>query len=108
MRKPLGIVTLCRFADDVARAECAKAGIPFQTPLQVWMASGLDVALTLMEGSGARYQGLSREQALSVVAYFKAEAERIRSVDQRLAIWYLAWASVIEAESVAGGEAASE
>ena len=55
-----------------------------------------DVALTLMELSAGNFQGLNRQSAAESIAYFRAEANRSRSVDPQIAIWYEAWANAIE------------
>ena len=102
MAKPLNIVQLCNAARRIAAAECAKVGLPFETPVQHALASGLDVALTLMEQSGSRYGGLNRQEAGGIATYFREEGPRNASIDTQIAIWYQAWASVIESELNAG------
>lgn len=91
------VVDLSREAGSVARAESERAGTPFMTPLQIALGSGLDVALTLWGVSGGAFHGLDAESARKCVAYFRDEAERSTAVDVQIAIWYRAWASVIEA-----------
>ncbi|MBK9214644.1 MAG: hypothetical protein IPM59_03455 [Chloracidobacterium sp.] len=98
MKKQMDVIELSNSVGEIARAECEKARIPFVTPLQVGLGSGFDVALTLMEQSVGLYKGLSQEKKRRVVEYFRAEAERSKAVDPYIVIWYLAWASVIEAE----------
>jgi hypothetical protein len=93
---PVTIVHLSKLAGKLAKVECEKAGLPFITPVQVALGSGLDVALTLMEQSAGVFQGLDRQSAAESVTYFRAEANRSRSVDPQIAIWYEAWANAIE------------
>lgn len=100
VKKTLGFLEMIKSASAIAAAECVKAGIPFKTPLLVGITSGFDVALTLLEESVTQYRGFTREGAKRVFTYFQAEAERSKSVDQQIAIWYLAWATVIEAEYI--------
>lgn len=92
------IVALCRAAGKLAEAESERAGVPFVTPVQVALGSGLDVALTLMERSAGLFQGLSPESASECVAYFRAEADRSDAVDVQIAIWYRAWATAVESQ----------
>ena len=94
--EPVTIVHLSKLAGKLAQAECEKAGLPFMTPVQIALGSGLDVALTLMELSAGVFQGLNRQSAVESIAYFRAEANRSRSVDPQIAIWYEAWANAIE------------
>ncbi|MBK7394414.1 MAG: hypothetical protein IPI64_14155 [Chloracidobacterium sp.] len=98
----MDIIELSNSVGEIARAAYDKAGIPFMTPLQIGLTSGLDVALTLMQVSVTSRKGLSQEDKLRVVDYFRAEAERSKSVDPQIVIWYLAWAEVIERESATG------
>ena len=98
--KPVTIVDLSKLAGRLAEAECQKAGVPFITPVQVALGSGLDVALTLMEMSVGVFQGLNHQCATESIAYFRAEANRSRSIDPQIAIWYDAWARAIETHFV--------
>lgn len=91
------VVRLSQEAGLVARLECERVGVPFVTPVQNALGSGLDVALTLMECSAGLFQGLETEAAQKCVAYFREEAARSEAVDVQIAIWYRAWATIIEA-----------
>lgn len=93
----VSIVHLCRVAGRLAEAECDKAGLPFLTPVQGALGSGLDVALTLMEPSVGAFRGLGRQAALECITHFRTEAGRSQWGDPRIAIWYAAWANAIEA-----------
>jgi hypothetical protein len=90
------IVILCNEAGQIAGLECERVGIPFTTPAQIALGSGLDVALTLMELSAGVFQGLSKKSARESVAYFRDEATRSEAVDIQIAIWYRSWAMAIE------------
>ena len=90
------IVDLSTLAGRLAEAECEKAGIPFKTDVQIGLASGLDVALTLMEESAGFFRGLGGQSVERASAYFRAEAERSRSIDPHIAIWYESWAKAVE------------
>ena len=91
----INVVDLSREAGDLARAESARAGVPFMTPVQVALGSGLDVALTLWGVSGGSFSGLDSESARRCVDYFRDEAERSERIDLQVAIWYRAWATAI-------------
>jgi hypothetical protein len=96
MAEPITIVYLSKMAGELARAMSKDAELPFVTPVQFALGSGLDVALTLMEESVGTFRGLTQPSATGIVSYFRAEAARSRSVDPQIAIWYEAWASTIE------------
>ena len=100
MSQRRGIVSLSAWVGNITASECRKRGIPFETPVMVGMSSGLDVALTLLEGAHAEFPGLTREDALRVVTYFREEAQRTDPALEQIRIWYLAWAAVVEAEFV--------
>ena len=92
----LTIVELSTLTGMIANGECTKAGLPYMTPLMIGAANGLDVGLTLWEASGGLFEGFSRQSAERASTYFRAEAERSRSIDRRIAIWYESWAKAIE------------
>src|SRR5688572_26914660 len=91
------ITVLSGLVGQIVRLECAKAGVPYETPVQFALASGLDTTLTIMEESVGVYRGLDASVVEKIVAYFRAEAKRSRSVDQQIAFWYDAWATVLQA-----------
>ena len=72
-------------------------GLDPQSAISVGMASGLDVALTMIESStGVPFQSLSSEAATQIRDYFLQEAAESKAIHPQISIWYLAWAEVIE------------
>ena len=72
------------------------AGLNRQSPMLVALASGFDVAITLLEQStGALFSDLSPEAAERVVKYLRDEAVRSEAVDLQIAIFYRSWAEVL-------------
>jgi hypothetical protein len=72
-------------------------GLDPQSAISVGMASGLDVALTMIESStGVPFQSLSLDAAKQIRDYFLQEAAESKAIHPQISIWYLAWAEVIE------------
>jgi len=93
------IVELSSKAGQLARAMAARAGLTPHPTMFLGLVSGFDVAITLVEEStGARFGGLSSESATKMVEYFRDEADRSEAMDLQSAIFYRAWAEVIESE----------
>jgi hypothetical protein len=79
-----------------AVTQAVSAGLNRQAPILVALASGFDVALSLLEQStGARFSDLTPEAAERVVKYFRDEAVRSEAVDPQVAIFYRSWAEVL-------------
>lgn len=93
--KSVTIIDLSNMACKLAKAECNKAGLPFTTDVQIGLASGLDVVLSLLEESSGLFKGLSNQSAERVTTYFRAEAERSKYLDRHIAIWYDCWAKAL-------------
>ena len=108
MRENIGIMDIVHLTNSIRIKRYRDAGISFEpvslhgslipmmaeSVLLLGLTSGLDVALTLMEESVGKFNGLSVEQASNIVNYFRKEAER-NSTDE-IAIWYLSWADAVE------------
>jgi len=91
------IVELANQAGQLTRAMSARADLNLHSPMFLGLASGFDVAITLMEEStGTRFGGLNSESALKVVGYFRDEAGRSAAVDSQVAFFYSSWAEIIE------------
>ena len=91
------IIDLSNMAGDVSRTKNEQAGLDPQSALVFGMASGLDVAITLFEQStGVCFNGLPPDKAMMVSHYFREEADRSEKVHKQVAIWYRAWAEVLE------------
>ena len=93
------IVQLSQLAGDLTRAMSHQRGLDANSPMLLGLASGFDVALTIIEQStGVRFNGFRRESAEKVIAYFRAEADRSENLDSQIAIFYRCWADVIDTE----------
>ena len=87
---------LSAHAGDLTRERSSRAGLPAHSPVLFALASGIDVALTVIEQStGERFRGLTPEIAKTVVQYFRDEAARSSAVDRQVAIFYESWADAI-------------
>lgn len=83
-------------AGALAQAMSIAAGLNRQSPTIVALASGFDVALSLIEQStGALFSDPTPEAAERLVKYFWDEAVRSEAVDQQIAIFYRSWAEVL-------------
>lgn len=83
-------------AGELSSSMSLRAGLNPHSPVVSALASGLDVALTILEQStGARFSGLAHPAAAQVVQYFLDEAKRSEPVDPQITIFYLAWAQVL-------------
>jgi hypothetical protein len=72
-------------------------GLDPQSAIHAGMASGFDVALTIIESStGVPFQSLSIDAATQIRDYFIQTAAENKAIDPQISIWYLAWAEVIE------------
>ena len=93
------ILQLSQQAGDLFRLASSRSGLDPYSPVMVALASGLDIALTLMEEStGVRYKGLTPESARKVVDYFCQEAKRSKPLDPQIALFYAAWAEALGSE----------
>ena len=91
------IIDLSNMAGDISRAKNEQVGLDPQSALVWGMASGLDVALTLLEQStGVYFNGLPPDKAMMVSHYFREEADRSEKFHKQIAIWYRSWAEVLE------------
>jgi hypothetical protein len=91
------IIDLSMMAGDILKSESKQEGIDPQSSLAIGMASGLDVGLTLLEQStGVLFKGLTTDKAIMVSHYFREEADRAEKIHKQIAIWYRAWAEVLE------------
>jgi hypothetical protein len=91
------IVELANQAGQLARAMSVRAGLNPYSPMFLGLASGFDVAITLIEEStGTRFGGLNSESALKVVKYLRDEAGRCAAMDLQVADFYNSWAEIIE------------
>ncbi len=85
-------------AGELSRKMRASAGLPPVSPMVFGMASGFDVAITLLEQStGAYFRDLNSESASRVVKYFREEAARSALADPQVEIYYLCWAEILTA-----------
>lgn len=73
-----------------------KEGLPARSKTLVALASGLDVAVTVLEESVGSFKGLTPERAKKVCDYFRTEAKRSERIDRETAIFYLAWADALD------------
>jgi hypothetical protein len=82
----VSVVSLCGEAGIRVRCESERAGIPFETPVQTALVSGLDVALTLWRLSGGSFPGLETESAQKCVARYSVFGVAISKVCRCLGI----------------------
>ena len=88
---------LIRLQDVFRRKIYEDLGIPTPTDGLVALSSGLDVALTILEGSGADFEGLSTNGARRVSDYFRSESEKYLDTNVEIGIWYRSWAEAVKA-----------
>ena len=83
---------------EIVRIRSTNVGLDPRSAIIFAVASGCDIALTLLEQSTeARFSGLSRESANRVINYFREEAARSVNVDRQVALIYETWAEFLEA-----------
>jgi len=91
------IIDLSKMAGDISKAMNEQAGLDPQSALVFGIASGFDVAITLLEQStGVYFNGLLPNKALMVSHYFREEADCSEKVHKQIAIWCHAWAELLE------------
>jgi hypothetical protein len=91
------ITALSTMVGVLFRDMSTRNGLDPQSAISVGMASGLDVALTIIESStGVPFQSLSIDTATQIRDYFLQEAVESKAIHPQISIWYLAWAKVIE------------
>jgi hypothetical protein len=96
-QQPPTIVELCNMVGLLFRDMSMRNDLNPQSAIHVGLASGLDVALTIIESStGVPFQSLSIETAKKIRDYFLREAAERKLMHPQISIWYLAWAEVIE------------
>ncbi|MCE9614795.1 MAG: hypothetical protein K8T26_11000 [Lentisphaerae bacterium] len=92
----LTIVELSNRAGLVFRSLCEEAGIRPGSDVHHALASGHDIAITLLETStGIPFGTLTPISAKEIAEYFIHEAVRTEPVHREIAIYYRAWALVI-------------
>ena len=94
--KPITIVSVVQLVDRIRRAQYESSGIPEVTPTLIGLAGGLDVALTLMEQSVRPFEGLTPDEAVRTVEYFRSQAATESERNQEASIWYSAYADAVE------------
>jgi hypothetical protein len=93
------IVESAKKAGELTRATFQQSGLATQSPMLLGLASGFDIAITLLEESTqVHFNDLSQQSAKKVVDYFEAEANRSAAVDPQVAVFYRAWAEVLRSE----------
>jgi hypothetical protein len=91
------IVELSNMVGLLFRDICTRNGLDPQSAIHVGLASGLDVALTIIElSTGVAFQSLSKDTAIQIRDYFLHEAAESKAIHPQISIWYFAWAKVIE------------
>ena len=90
------MMDLIRFQDHYRRRIYQELGIPTPTPTLDALASGADVPLTIFQGSGFEFQGLSRDDARQVYEYFHLESEKYADSNAEIGAFYRAWAETIK------------
>jgi hypothetical protein len=91
------IAELSATVGQLFRDMSTRNGLDPQSAISVGMASGLDVALTMIESSTATpFQSLSLDAATEIRDYFLQEAAESKANYPQISIWYFAWAKVIE------------
>ena len=98
MTKPQSptMMDLIRMQDVFRRKIYEEERISTPTDTLHALVSGLDVALTILEGSGLEFQGLSRANAERVVDYLQSESGRYVDTNVEIAAYYWAWAETIK------------
>ena len=71
-------------------------GIPHRTPVLVGLASGQDVALSILEASLGPFESLSPGAVELLTGYFLRESVITKRESIEVAIWYKSYAEAIE------------
>jgi hypothetical protein len=89
-------MALVNLANSIRQTRSGIAGIPPRSETLFALASGFDVALTIMETSVGLFTGLTPPAAAKVVRYLREEARRCEQISREVAVWYESYAEAIE------------